>query len=112
MQSEYNVAKDGGDHRTLLSLFALFFVQFVTHDIIQFKTRGINGVPQSGPRGCTRDGRHLPHGVKSPFTAPIILLPEDPYYGQFNATCMDFVTAQKYNGECLITDANIVSYSF
>lgn len=85
-------------------------MQFAIHDIVKFGTRGIHATNQGGARGCTRDGRHLPQDLVSPFAAPINIPKNDPYYGPLNVTCMDFVTTQKYNGECIVTDANPVSF--
>lgn len=108
-QPYYDIAKENGDYPSFLSLFGLFFTQFAMHDILQFQTRGVYATQQGGTRGCTRDGRHLPQGLVHPYSAPIDISNYDPYYSNFNNTCMEFVKAQKYNGECLVTDANIVS---
>lgn len=105
----YKVAEEGGEYPSFLSLFGLFFTQFTIHDIVKFHTRGVHATPQGGARGCTRDGRHLPQALVHPFSAAIDISPKDPYYSQFNITCLEFVRAQKYNGDCVVTDANVVS---
>uniref|UniRef100_A0A336MTR3 CSON001190 protein n=1 Tax=Culicoides sonorensis TaxID=179676 RepID=A0A336MTR3_CULSO len=109
-QPHYNLNFECSEYPSFVSLFGLFFVQFAVHDIVKLATRGVHSKQQGGVRGCTRDGRFLPSHLRHDYSVPISLPENDPYYSKFNRTCMEFVTGQKYNAECAVTNVNLGNF--
>lgn len=63
-----------------------------------------------GHSGCSVDQRaHLNDLIVASSVAPISVDCTDPFYNQFNVTCLNFVKAQKLNEDCQLREAGFVS---
>ncbi|KAK4304133.1 hypothetical protein Pmani_023906 [Petrolisthes manimaculis] len=83
-------------HRSLnrpsyqITMMVMQWGQFLDHDITATaQTRGFN---HSVPKCCNEhDGTPLPETFRHPDCLPILIPSNDPFYSQWNHTCMEFV---------------------
>lgn len=73
-----------------ITMMVMQWGQFLDHDLTSTaQTRGFN---HSVPKCCDEhDGSPLPEVFRHPDCLPIIIPASDPFYSQWNHTCMEFV---------------------
>ncbi|XP_066966449.1 peroxidase-like [Macrobrachium rosenbergii] len=73
-----------------ITMMVMQWGQFLDHDLTATaQTRGFN---HSVPKCCNeQDGSPLPEAFRHPDCLPIIIPATDPFYSQWNHTCMEFV---------------------
>lgn len=91
------------------SVFVHNLAQLNAHDHTHLRTHS-NPRGSLGHAGCSVDQRtQLSDYVKTASVAPISIDCKDPFYGQFNVTCLNFVKAQRLNEDCQLRESGFVS---
>lgn len=91
------------------SVFVLNLLQINAHDHSYSRFQS-NERGHLGHSGCTIDQRAPLHDlIVASSSAPISVDCTDPFYGQFNVSCLNFVRSQTLNEDCRLRDAGSVS---
>ena len=84
--------------------------QFFTHDVSLSPTSVY--ADGTSPVCCTADGLNLPPEDLHPQCLPIQIPSDDPFYKQYNQSCMNFVRTQiAISSECSLSYAQQVKHS-
>lgn len=88
--------------------FSLYWGQVLAHDSSHGSRNGkhTGGV---GPASCGADNRKLPDFLSSPFTRPIDVDCQDPFYKTYGVKCLNFQTNRILNEDCTVRDSGFVS---
>lgn len=91
------------------SVFVHNLAQLNAHDHGHIRSHS-NQRGHLGHSGCTVDQRaHLNDLIVASSVAPIKVDCTDPFYNQFNVTCLNFIKAQTLNEDCQLREAGLVS---
>ncbi|XP_063703741.1 chorion peroxidase-like [Culicoides brevitarsis] len=102
--------KETSDHGSLVpNVFVLNLAQNNIHDIVHPRYQS-NSQGHLGHAGCSVDQRtRLNSVILATAVAPISVDCTDPFYSQFNVTCLNFVRGQTLNEDCQLRHAGILN---
>jgi peroxidase len=83
------VHRESSDDTLSFTMMVMQWGQYIDHDLTSTpQSRGFNN---SIIKCCSEDGKPLSPELMHPDCAPIQIPTTDPFYSQFNVTCMEFI---------------------
>jgi hypothetical protein len=88
------VHRESADDTPPFTMMVMQWGQYLDHDLTSTpQSRGFNN---SVIQCCSEDGRPLGEDQRHPDCSPIQIPDTDPFYSQFNVTCMQFIRCRIY----------------